>query len=192
MEEFGCVNYKENKKIIDIFPTSAVSSLYVIFVRSPKGQLIWILSLFNCIKKTMSTKRALNMKNANTDLLRNSIKSFATRACVVAMANDLCVYGFDFECSFVFSFGFRVVGFFRMKFARWFRWHEHDVNAIILIHVKFLPLTILHSKKEKKNKREKINIGSILGHQKGLLIQTNDTMRAWPVSHYVTSWVVSS
>lgn len=56
---------------------------------TPNGQLIWILSLFNCIRKTTSTKSALNMKNAKTDLLRSSIKSFATRACF--LVTDACV-----------------------------------------------------------------------------------------------------
>lgn len=39
----------------------------------------------------MSTKSALNMKNAKTDLLRSSINSFATRAC--GLVNDASVMG---------------------------------------------------------------------------------------------------
>lgn len=42
----------------------------------------------------MSTKSALNMKNAKTDLLRSSIKSLATRACgLVETVRGSCAIG---------------------------------------------------------------------------------------------------
>lgn len=61
--------------------TSEVSSMNVILVLIPNGQSMWILSLFNCNKNTINTNNELNMKNAKTDLLRSSTRSFATRSC---------------------------------------------------------------------------------------------------------------
>lgn len=60
--------------------TSDVAAIVVIFVLTPIGQSKWSLSLFNWSRNTMSTKRALIMKNENTDLFLSSIKSEAIRA----------------------------------------------------------------------------------------------------------------
>lgn len=60
--------------------TSDVSSMYVIFVLTPRGHMICNLSLFSCNKNTINTNSALNMKNAKTDLFLNSIKSRAMRS----------------------------------------------------------------------------------------------------------------
>lgn len=60
--------------------TSDVSAIVVIFVLTPIGQSKWSLSLFSWSKNTMSTNRALIMKNEKTDLFRSSIKSDAIRA----------------------------------------------------------------------------------------------------------------
>lgn len=50
------------------------------FVLTPNGQTMCNLSLFSCNKNTISTNKALAMKNANTDLFRSSIRSEAMRA----------------------------------------------------------------------------------------------------------------
>lgn len=51
----------------------------VMLVLTPSGHSTCNLSLFNCSRKTISTKSALNIINANTDLFRRSIKSWAIR-----------------------------------------------------------------------------------------------------------------
>lgn len=57
------------------------------FVLTPSGHLTWIWSLLSCSKNTIRTNNALNMKKANTDLLRSSIKSDAILACQIFWKN---------------------------------------------------------------------------------------------------------
>nr|CAD7396905.1 unnamed protein product [Timema cristinae] len=45
------------------------------------GQSTWSISLLSCSKKTIRTNKALNMKKANTDLLRSSMRSLAILSC---------------------------------------------------------------------------------------------------------------
>lgn len=71
--------------------TSAVSSMYVMLVLTPSGQSTWSMSLLSCSKKTISTNKALNMKKANTDLFRSSIRSAAIRACKQTLQNIAAV-----------------------------------------------------------------------------------------------------
>lgn len=61
--------------------TCPVSSMMVTFSLTPRGHKMWISSLFSWRRNTIKIKSAFNMKNENTDLLRRSFKSFATRAC---------------------------------------------------------------------------------------------------------------
>lgn len=62
--------------------------MYVILVFIPSGHSRCNLSLFNCMRKTISTNNALNMKNAKTDLFRNSIKSDAIRDYICYNVHD--------------------------------------------------------------------------------------------------------
>lgn len=80
----------KNKSMFII--TSMVSLSKVRLVLIPNGQSMWILSLFNCNKNTINTNNELNMKNAKTDLFRNSSRSFATRS--------FFVFCFIFFCEF--------------------------------------------------------------------------------------------
>lgn len=64
---------------LNFIQTSPVSSMNVMFVLIPSGHSTCNFSLFNCSRKTTSTKSALNIMNAKTDLLRKSFKSRAIR-----------------------------------------------------------------------------------------------------------------
>lgn len=60
--------------------TSWVTSSYVTFTRAEMGHFTCKLSLFNCNKNTIRTKRAFIMKNPKTEEFLKSFKSTAIRA----------------------------------------------------------------------------------------------------------------
>lgn len=90
-------------QLVDVpkYFTSWVTSSYVTLIRAEMGHLTCKLSLFNCNKNTIRTKRALIMKNPKTDEFLKSFKSLAIRACEVKeLINIECKARFRSTCLF--------------------------------------------------------------------------------------------